>query len=221
MSPHPTSTLATNQSTRVGLVGTIAERRAAAIEAAMADIRAIEDRSPPDGLDREGVEAIRDRLLALVAERDLFPEADFPPPGPADGIHSILYRLAEDDDGRHALYANACADSTSSPPHDHTTWAVIVGFDGEELNRIYDGRAGGGEPTVEREVMVERGSGVAFLPDEVHSIHIEGGALNLHCYGRALERLDGRRFWDRGRRDWRVFPAHPDIRDARVNPSRR
>jgi predicted metal-dependent enzyme (double-stranded beta helix superfamily) len=202
-------------------VGTIAERRGAAIEAAMADIRAIEDRSPPGGIDRDGVDAIRARLLDLVAERELFPATDFPPPDPADETRSILYRLAEDADGRHALYANACRDSTSTPPHDHTTWAVIVGFDGEELNRIYRGHAGAGEPTVEREVMVEEGAGVAFLPDDVHSIHIEGGALNFHCYGRALERLDGRRFWDRARGEWRVFPAHPDIRDARVSPTNR
>jgi len=187
----------------------------------MADIRAIEDRSPPGGLDRDGVEAIRDRLLDLVAERELFPAADFPPPGPDDGTQSILYRLAEDGDGRHALYANACRDSTASPPHDHTTWAVIVGFDGEELNRIYDGRAGAGEPTVEREVVVKEGAGVAFLPEDVHSIHIDGGALNLHCYGRGLEHLERRRFWDRARGEWRVFPAHPDIRDARLNASSR
>jgi predicted metal-dependent enzyme (double-stranded beta helix superfamily) len=200
-------------------VGTIIERRAAAIDAAMADIRAIEDRSPPSGVDRDGAEAIRDRLLALVAERELFPAADFPPPAADEGTHSILYRLAEDEDGRRALYANACRDSTSSPPHDHTTWAVIVGFDGKELNRVYDGRAGAGEPSVASEVMVEQGAGVAFLPDDVHSIHIDGGALNFHCYGLALEQLEGRRFWDRTRGEWRVFPAHPDIRDARVSSS--
>lgn len=186
----------------------------------MADIRAIEARSPAGVVDRAGVDSIRDRLLELVADRDLFGSSDFAPPGPDDEMSSILYRLAQDDDGRFALYANSCRDSTASPPHDHTTWAVIVGFDGQELNRVYDGAAGGGEPSVDREVVVERGTGVAFLPDEVHSIHIEGGALNFHCYGLALERLDGRRFWDRRRREWRVFPAHPDIRDARPAPTR-
>lgn len=201
-------------------MGIIAERRAAAVDAAMADIRAIDARAPAAGIDRAGVDAIRDRLLDLASDRELFGSADFPPPGPDDEVRSILYRLAEGDDRRFALYANACRDSTDSPPHDHTTWAVIVGVDGRELNRVYDGRAGDGEPTVDHEVVVEDGTGVAFLPEDVHSIHITGGALNLHCYGVALERLDRRRFWDRQRQEWRVFPAHPDIRDARAEPAR-
>lgn len=186
----------------------------------MVDVRAIEAASTGGVSDRRTVDAIRDRLLDLVAQRDLFPAADFPPPGPDDEMRSILYRLAEDGDGRYALYANACRDTTASPPHDHTTWAVIVGFDGEELNRLYQGRAGDGEPSVDTEVVVKEGAGVAFLPDDVHSIHIEGGALNFHCYGLGLEHLDERRFWDRRSGDWRVFPAHPDIREARSGSGR-
>lgn len=64
---------------------------------------------------------------------------------------------------------------------------------------------------------VRRGArpGVAFLPDDLHSIHIEGPLLHFHLYGRALERLDRREYYDPASRGWKVFPAHSDIRDAR------
>ena len=185
--------------------------RSTAIADAMADIRAITDQA----VTTESVNAVKDRLIDLVADRDLFGSSAFPAPKAGEEISSCLYRIAQDPDDRFALYASACRDHTATPPHDHTTWAVIVGFDGEEVNRRYRGRAGEGEPEVADEFVVRQGTGIAFLPDEVHSIHIDGGALNFHCYGLALERLDQRRFWDRSSGDWKVFPAHPDIREAR------
>jgi hypothetical protein len=56
-----------------------------------------------------------------------------------------------------------------------------------------------------------------MLPDDLHSIHIDGPALNFHCYGLGLERLDSRQFFDAKRQEWRVFPAHADIREARAD----
>jgi len=40
--------------------------------------------------------------------------------------------------GLNALYANASLGGYGTPAHNHTTWAVIVGVTGEELNRFYD-----------------------------------------------------------------------------------
>ena len=91
-------------------------RRDAAVRDAMNDVRRIDSCGP---LDRDRVAAMRSRLLDLVADRDLFPEADFPPPvlGSVDPLpRAYLYRIAEDDDGRFALYVNACRDQTDSPP---------------------------------------------------------------------------------------------------------
>jgi predicted metal-dependent enzyme (double-stranded beta helix superfamily) len=187
-----------------------AAERGAAVAEAMADIRCLDDA----GVDRKCVEGIRDRLLHLAAQRDLFPVSDFPPP--ADGGKSCMYRVAQDDDDRFALYVQVVADRTEAPPHDHTTWAVIVGFQGQELNKQYGGAAGGGAPEVVSEFMVEEGKGIGFLPDELHSIHIEGGSMNFHCYGRALEALDSRRYWDSKAGDWKVFPPMSAIIEARV-----
>lgn len=185
--------------------------RATAIAEAMADIRAIE---AAQGVTRAGVEAIRDRLLQLVAQRDLFSLEVYPPPAAGEGLKSCLYRLAEDDDGRFALYANASAGGVNTPAHNHTTWAVVVGFSGQELNRFYRHAPDGGVEQVDQH-LVEAGTGVAMLPDDLHSIHINGPALNFHCYGLGLERLDSRRYYDARNAEWKVFPAHADIREAR------
>lgn len=189
-------------------VQTAGERRAAAVAATMADVRRIEAEGP---LDRDRVGRLRDRLLALVAERDLFPPEDFPPPSDRG---AILYRIAEDDDGRFALYVNACRDRTDSPVHDHTTWAVVCGFDGQELNRFYRrGADGTVEPIGEQ--MVERGTGVAMLPDDLHSIHIVGGGLNFHMYGLALDRLTERVYFSERDGTWKPMPAMSVLREAR------
>jgi predicted metal-dependent enzyme (double-stranded beta helix superfamily) len=183
---------------------------AAAVAAAMDDIRAIE---AGFGVTRQGVERIRDRLVELTAQRRLFSSEAFPPPGPGEKLNSCLYRLAQDDDDRFVLYANASRGGVGTPAHNHTTWAVVVGFDGQELNRFYR-RTGEGVEQV-GEHLVEAGTGVAMLPDDLHSIHIEGPALNFHCYGLALERLDRREYYDGRNNEWKIFPAHVDIREAR------
>jgi hypothetical protein len=179
----------------------------------MADIRAIEGTY---GVTRDGIDRIRRRLIELAAARELFPAADFPPPSQRDRIGSRLYRLAQDDDDRFALYLNSARGSVATPPHNHTTWAVVVGFAGRELNRFYRRTEQGAVEQI-GEQAVEAGSGVAMLPDELLSIHIAAAALNFHCYGLALERLDNRQYYDTRSRSWKVFPPRLDIREARID----
>ncbi len=189
----------------------VTTERGEAVAAAMADIRAIE---AEHGVTRAGVGAIRDRLIELSGNRRLFPAEQFPAPAEEERIRSCLYRLAQDDDDRFALYAQSSRGSVETPPHNHTTWAVVVGFEGQELNRFYDRSADGGVEQTDQHV-VEAGTGVAMLPDDLHSIHIEGPALNFHCYGLALERLDEREFYDAATGQWRIFTNVSDIREAR------
>lgn len=183
--------------------------RTSAVETAMADIRQIE---LDLGVTREGVEAIRDRLIALSEQRELFPLDDFPAPGSDEEATSFLYRLAEDDDHRFALYAQASEGHVETPPHNHTTWAVVVGFEGQEHNRFYD-RVDNGV-MVSHEHTVEAGTGIAMLPDDLHSIHIDGGALNFHCYGVALEQLGEREYFSSDG-SWKQFTNISGIREAR------
>ncbi|MEM9563879.1 MAG: cysteine dioxygenase [Actinomycetota bacterium] len=195
----------------------VAVTRSVAVAETMDDIRAIEGEL---GVTREGVAAIRDRLLRLADRRELFPLDDFPGPGQDDDRRSFLYRLAQDDDDRFALYAQRSTGAVKTPAHNHTTWAVVVGFDGQELNRFYE-RNGDGGVTETHQHLVEAGTGVAMLPDDLHSIHIESPALNFHCYGLALERLDGRVFYDARNQEWKVFNSVSGIREARPDRSDR
>lgn len=189
--------------------------RTLAVAETMADIRRIDaehvDRH--GRITRSGVEAIRDRLIELASRRELFPLGDFAPPADDDDRRSFLYRLAQDEDDRFALYAQSSRGAVSTPVHNHTTWAVVVGFEGRELNRFYR-RVDAGVEQVE-EHLVEAGTGVAMLPDDLHSIHIDGPALNFHCYGLALERLVEREYYDPINDTWKIFANVSGIREAR------
>ncbi|MCG8689634.1 MAG: hypothetical protein MI806_00350 [Minwuiales bacterium] len=192
----------------------VAEERARAVAETVEKIRQVER---DKGVTRESLEEIKGHLVALASREELFPMEDFPMPGPGDKRNSCLYRLSEDDDHRFALYANAAKTGVDTPAHNHTTWAVIAGVRGEERNQFYRHTEGGGvEQTGEH--TVGAGSGVAFMPDDLHSIHIHGDVpvLNFHMYGLALEQLHKREYYKPEENAWQVFPAHSDIREARA-----
>jgi hypothetical protein len=132
------------------------------IEAAVADVRAIEAR---DGVTRESL--------------------DFPPPQSGSKRNSCLYRVSEDSDHRFALYTNSSLGNYGTPAR------------------------------VKGEFVVRQGTGVAFMPDDLHSIHISGPLNNFHMYGLALEQLFHREYYKADERTWKVFPPHSDIREAR------
>ena len=184
--------------------------RTEAVATAIDDIRRIEGDL---GVTRPGVEAIRDRLIELTRRREVFDPADFPPPGAEHEKSSFLYRISQDDDDRFALYVQSSRGSVSTPVHNHTTWAVVVGFMGNELNRFYARSDDGVTQTHEH--LVQAGTGVAMLPDDLHSIHLDGPALNFHCYGLALERLDEREYFNATEKRWKLFSAASGIREAR------
>lgn len=187
------------------------QQRAREIDAALADIRAIEER---DRVTRSSLAKIRQRLIRLAARTDLFTVQDFPPPAPGGAHKSCLYRLAEDADHRFALYANSSLGGYATPAHNHTTWAVIVGVSGEELNRFYDRTAENGVREKGQHVVCQ-GRGVSFMPEDLHSIHIDAPLLNFHMYGLALEQLHRREFYRPDTHTWGIFPPHSDIREAR------
>lgn len=178
------------------------------VKSAMDDVRALEQRH---GVTREGVKAIKERLIELASRSDLFTFDNFPQPETVGS--SFMYRVAQDDNDRFALYVQASSGSVATPPHNHTTWAVVVGAAGNELNRFYE-RADVGVTQVS-DFLVEPGSGVAMLPDDLHSIHLDGPSINLHCYGLALERLDAREYYSEKTGEWKIFSATSGIVEAR------
>ncbi|WP_353233722.1 cysteine dioxygenase family protein [Diaphorobacter ruginosibacter] len=176
----------------------IAHERRQAVDAALADVRRILHGAPPD---RSTLDAITARLEQLASQKVLFSRADFPPPAEAAGVGaSTRYRLnPADGEAGLALYLNSINPGKTTAPHNHTTWAVIVAVEGQEVNRVYERTDDHRDPAraqihVAREFTVRPGASIAFLPDDIHSIHVvgTGPTLHFHLYGQPLETLTGR-----------------------------
>jgi len=187
------------------------------VSQAINQIRAIEG---AEGITPGALEAIKSVLLDLAEDRSLFPLTDFPVDPKTDG-NSVVYRLAEDDDHRFALYASSALPGKGVQPHNHTTWAVIVGVHGDEHNVFYrrtDDGSTDGQGTLEQigEDTVRYGSGVTLMPDDIHSIHVSGDTptVHLHMYGLALEQLHERVMYDRPLGTYKTFPATQNIKAA-------
>ena len=178
----------------------LAQQREHAIQQTLVAIRAI---AAQDGITRASLARIADRLQELAAQEALFPFDAFPPPPADDADASSRYLLHEDSDKTFALYLNSINPGKTTPPHNHTTWAVIVALEGEELNRVYTRTDDGSDPeratlNLAQEVVVQPGTPIAFLDDDIHSIHVLGNkpTRHFHLYGRALETLTGRVGYD-------------------------
>ena len=193
----------------------LADDRNEAVSHAIEAIRRIE---AEDGVTRPALERIRGELVRLAERAELFPADSFPL---EPDVRSRIYRLSEDADNRFALYMSAGVAGKDTPPHDHTTWAVIAGLRGKEHNRLYrrvdDGsNPGRGEVRHVDTVIVERGSGVCLMPDDIHSIHLEGDppTLMFHMYGMGLGNLPDRIYFDRNSGEVKHFDVTPDIVDT-------
>lgn len=170
------------------------------------------------GVTRESLQSIQAALQQLAARRDLFPLEEFPP---IPGGTSSMYRLSIDPDHSHALYAVAPAAGGFSPPHDHTTWAVIAGIHGREHNKLYRRLDDGSQPGIGRvevvsELDVVAGTALAMMPDDIHSIHLgeDGPHVNLHLYGISMEHVRERKAFSMKNGTYKIFPPATGVRIA-------
>lgn len=174
-------------------------RQEEAIDVTLGQVRA----ALSNGVSRETLSVVAGILEKLAADPALFPESAFPAPGPDSDRGSTRYLLREDATDGYALYLNALSPRKTTNPHTHGTWAVVVAIEGEEVNRLYqrtdDGSdAGRAALRLADEVTVQRGRSIAFLPDDIHSIHVTNGkpARHFHLYGQPLETLTERLGFD-------------------------
>ena len=177
---------------------TVGEARSSAVAETLGKIRAIEAER---GVTRESLAAIRDQMIGLAGRRELFPREEFPL---KEGQAERFEKLSVDPDGRFELYLEVADKAVDTLPHNHTTWAVVVGICGLELNRLYEGDGGvAGEAPLKlrEEVPVTAGSGICMMPTDFHSIHMERGDLNmhLHLYGIGFAYMKDRLMYDAGR----------------------
>lgn len=192
----------------------MAARRSAAVHTAQYAIRAIVgERLEPSAAQLNEVAQV---LLQLAARADLFPDSHFP--APAAGEQETLYLLGEDADQRNALYVWRPAPGLATAVHDHSTWVVVVGLEGEEPNTFWRRTDDGfipGHCSLEAAGARRVGPGqwCALGPRDIHSVAIDGprAIKHLHLYGRSLMDLPERVDFDPVAGHWHVLTEKPVV----------
>ena len=196
------------------------DERGQAVSDLIGRVRAIEMQ---EGVTRASLDRIKAELIALASRSELFPAQHF---ANVPGRAGTIYHLAEDFDGRFALYGSAGVPGKAQPPHNHTTWASIAGVYGDEHNAFFERTDHGETPGEGRlrkthELTIERGNACAMLPDDFHTIEVTSKieSLHLHLYGKTLEDLPDRITFpsSAGGRVAR-FMAKPEIYCPRITP---
>jgi predicted metal-dependent enzyme (double-stranded beta helix superfamily) len=112
-----------------------------------------------------------------------------------------VHLLHEESDHTLAVMALAWLPGRGAPPHNHGTWAVVAGVEGDEENvfwkRLDDGSRQGYAEIVRQGTRVfGPGEVVSFLADQIHSVNNTGDrvTVSLHVYGRNLNYTGRSRF---------------------------
>jgi predicted metal-dependent enzyme (double-stranded beta helix superfamily) len=108
-------------------------------------------------------------------------------PNQGFGIHM----LHEEPDHTLAMFAANWLPGRGTPPHDHGTWAIVVGVDGAETNlfwkRADDGsRPGYAELEQVGQKVFQPGEVLAMPSGSIHSVRNDSDqiTLSLHVYGK-------------------------------------
>ena len=109
------------------------------------------------------------------------------------GVHV----LHEEADHSLAVFAASWLPSRGAPPHDHGTWAVVVGVDGPEKNVFWErqdnrSRPGYAELRKTGEKMFGPGDVLAMPSGVIHSVLNESTqvSLSLHVYGKHVNHTE-------------------------------
>lgn len=101
--------------------------------------------------------------------------------------------LHEEPDHALAVAVLSWLPGRGTPPHDHGTWGVVVGVEGDEVNtfwkRVDDGRRPGrAELRKLSEKIFAPGDAIAITPEIIHSVRNDSdrASVSLHVYGRNI-----------------------------------
>ena len=113
-----------------------------------------------------------------------------------------LHLLFEEENHDLAVFVIAWAPGKGLAAHNHKTWAVVSGIEGQEHETNYARRDDGSKPgfadlVVTAEETLYPGKAVCCMPEDIHSVWNNGKevAVSLHTYGRHLNHT-GRSVFD-------------------------
>jgi len=127
-------------------------------------------------------------LARRLANEDSWIEDRFYEPDEETGFSAFL--LHEEEDHSLAILAVSWTPGMGVGPHDHGTWAVVVGVDGIERNIRYQRLDDRNNPDyaeleIKDESMAGPGDLVCIRKGGIHSVHNDSDkvTLSLHTYG--------------------------------------
>jgi predicted metal-dependent enzyme (double-stranded beta helix superfamily) len=101
-----------------------------------------------------------------------------------------LHLLHEEADHSLAVFILAWMPGRGTQVHNHKTWGVVVGIDGEETDTSWErlddgGRAGYAELVRGQEHKIGPGQTSSVLSEDIHHVENQGSktSLSLHTYG--------------------------------------
>ena len=125
------------------------------------------------------------REICLASNFDL---SQFRRAGPGE---EFMYPLSEDPAGGPSVYLVSDGVGVNTPPHDHRTWAVIVGLAGTEFHVFYD-CADANSLTETKACAVAKGDVLVMTESDIHAIDATRGmhpTWHVHLYGRSQASL--------------------------------
>jgi predicted metal-dependent enzyme (double-stranded beta helix superfamily) len=179
-------------------IADLVARRKSIVAATMEQIKALIHKS---GVNRSALDEVKDLLAQLAAEDALFADSEFPTPTPEQVAK--IYLLTDDQGGEFSLYLISVLPVGPSPVHDHGTFAVIAGLDGEEENTLYKRLddatdANKAELVEDAKVVLKKGDAIAFMPQDIHRICVvsDRPTRHFHLYGKGFEQQTDRLEFD-------------------------
>jgi predicted metal-dependent enzyme (double-stranded beta helix superfamily) len=145
------------------------------------------------------VRRVREAATALAARSGEWLTPRMRQPDPEQGFG--LYVLHEEADHSLATFVVSWLPQRGTTPHDHGTWAVVVGLEGEERNemwrRLDDGRRGGYAELARTGEKVFGANEVLLMPTGViHSVwnDCDRVSVSLHVYGHHINHTERSQF---------------------------
>ncbi len=165
------------------------------IDAYVADLRRITAGTTDES---EIIEQLCPHAQRLATDKSwLKPEHSRPDPEQGIGVHL----LHEETDHTLAVFVVSWEPGRGAPPHDHGTWAVVAGIDGDERNISYArlddrSRAGYAEIEVKKETVAGPGDLICMKTGGIHSITNDSDrvTLSLHTYGKHVNYTERSQF---------------------------